>query len=155
MVSLHAALLFAEQKIHEERKRRDAAALNDQPTGPGGDADVLIDGGWHHGASAISPRRRAAAVAMTRERETELMDWKDRLLDAVHRVDQLLCGDEDDDDLDVDDLLDDLDDDLGEEADRDSIVDPEDAVVKERVNRPIQYDLRPRRRDVALKGNLR
>ena len=85
---------------------------------------------------------------MTHERETQLMDWKDRLLDAVHRVDKLLCGDEGDDDLDVDDLLDDLDDDLGEDADRDSIVDPEDAVSKQK---PIEYRLRDR--TVALKGN--
>jgi hypothetical protein len=89
---------------------------------------------------------------MTRERETQLMNWKDRLLDAVHRVDKLLCG-EQDDDLDVEDLLDDLDDDLGEKADRDSIVDPEDAVSKQKPIKPIEYRLRDR--TVALKGNTR
>lgn len=100
---------------------------------------------------------------MTPERETELMDLKDRLLDAIHRVDELLCGgnipDHDDDqagddvenlDLpdDDEDFDDDLDDEEQEELVVDGVVDPGDAGRKQK---PIQYDLGPRRRDVAFK----
>jgi hypothetical protein len=63
---------------------------------------------------------------MTPERETELMDLKDRLLDALSKVDRLLCGGEpsvDDLDDEVENL--DLPDDDFEDPDDDEF-DPDD-----------------------------
>jgi len=114
----------------------------------------------------FSEARGPAVGIMTPEMQDESIELKDRLLDAISQVDQLLCDGEvvvhHDDQVDVDDP--DPDDDLLEDPDDDDLdLDEEDALEDEvvanadgaqkRTPRAIEYDLPSLRSSrVAFKG---
>ncbi len=86
--------------------------------------------------------------------QTVLMDLKDQMLNAIHQIDELLCEgvviqhtEQGGDNSDEAEFEEDPDDE--EQLSVTGIMEPAKAGHKKQ--KPIQYDLAPRRRDVAFK----